>query len=89
MRFAKLRNENGMRVAHPEQIECSSVTLQHDTGEAVAWDKDGNKALAELQCARVDWMEPGGVRISGVERIPNTTTFRAQEWQVQTETKTC
>ena len=25
----------------------------------------------------------------GVERIPNTTTFRAMEWQVQTETKTC
>ncbi len=39
--------------------------------------------------ARVDWMELGGVRISGVERIPNTTTFRAMEWQVQTETKTC
>ena len=89
MRFAKLRNENGWRVAHPEQIECSSVTFQSETGEAVAWDKDGNKALAELQYARVDWMELGGVRISGVERIPNTTTFRAMEWQVQTETKTC
>lgn len=89
MRFAKLRNESGMRVAHPEQIECSSVTFQSETGEAVAWDKDGQKPLAELQYARVDWMELGGVRISGVERIPNTTTFRAQEWQVQTETKTC
>ncbi len=41
MRFAKLRNENGMRVSHPEQIECSSVTFQSETGEAVAWDKDG------------------------------------------------
>ena len=40
MRFAKLRNENGMRVAHPEQIECSSVTFQHDTGEAVARQLD-------------------------------------------------
>ncbi len=83
MQFGKLMNKQGVPIPYPELIACDGVTYNNATGTAMVWDADGG-LLAEMTCARVAWIEAGGMRMEGVEQVgPNE--FRAMAWQIKLE----
>ena len=81
MKFSKLMTSDGRQIANPEQVE-GSVSYQSKEGKAIAFGADGRTVLAELEGARVVWIEAGGIRLEGMEPIDGTR-FRAQAWHVR------
>lgn len=77
--IAKLLAEDGSQYAQPVAREAS-VSWRANDGIAQAFDIEG-RLLAELHGARVEWIEAGGIRITGMEATDATMTrFRAQAW---------
>jgi hypothetical protein len=75
----KLYAEDGSQYTDPV-ARPASVSWRATDGVAQAFGPD-NRLLAELHCARVEWIEAGGIRIVGTEAIDSTLTrFRAQAW---------
>ena len=54
------------------------------SGSALLMDAAGEKALADMERARVDWMQAAGMMISGFEHTGVDRTgrakYRLQEW---------
>lgn len=79
---AILFSKQGRAAQSPKVIEAS-VSLSAQDGVAQAFDASG-RMVAKLHNARIEWIEAGGVRISGMEPTDlSETTFRVQAWQVR------
>ena len=84
MKFCKLMTNDGQQISRPEAVE-GSVSFSAKDGKARALAADGRTLLAELEGARVAWIEAAGIRIEGMEPINlNGTRFRAQAWHITT-----
>lgn len=78
--LCKLYAADGRAAAAPEPIQAE-VSWRAADGLAQAFRSDG-KLVAELQNARIEWVEAGGIRFSGMEATDETNTeFRVQAWQ--------
>jgi|JI6StandDraft_1071083.scaffolds.fasta_scaffold229708_3 hypothetical protein len=78
-KLALLMDHSGSEVHNPSPIEASISWTARD-GKAQAFN-DSGKMVAELHCARIQWIEAGGIRIIGMEAMtPGDTTYRAQAW---------
>lgn len=78
--LAILMDNNGRQIANPIVVDASVSWAARD-GVAQAFDGSGAR-IAELHGARVEWIEAGGIRLSGMEPTnPGATAFRAQAWQ--------
>lgn len=70
----------GRSVDSPKPIEAT-LSWTNREGIAQAFDANG-KLIAELHHAHVDWIDAGGVRLTGMEPIPPAgTAFHLQAWQ--------
>lgn len=70
----------GRPIDSPKPIEAT-LSWKNREGIAQAFDT-GGKLIAELHHARVDWIDAGGIRLTGMEPIsPAGTAFRLQAWQ--------
>jgi len=79
---AVLFSKQGRAAQSPKVIEAT-VSWSAQDGVAQAFDASG-RMVAKLHNARIDWIEAGSVRISGMEPTdPSETTFRVQAWQVR------
>lgn len=75
-----LFDANGREIPNPPMIPASVSWTTRD-GIAQAFDPHG-KRIAELRNARIEWIEAGGIRITGMEPMnPAGTSFRIQAWQ--------
>lgn len=78
--LAILMDKSGKHIANPIVADASLSWAARDC-VAQAFDESG-KRIAELHGARVEWIEAGGIRLSGMEPTnPSATAFRAQAWQ--------
>ena len=55
---------NITRRGHEKRIGECAISLGKD-GMFLLMDKDGQRATLELQRARVDWMQKGGLMVTG------------------------
>ena len=79
---AVLFNKQGRSAQSPKVIEAT-VSWSAQDSVAQAFDASG-RLVAKLHNARIEWIEAGGVRISGMEPTDaSETTFRVQAWQVR------
>ena len=79
---AVLFNKQGRSAQSPKVIEAT-VSWSAQDGVAQAFDASG-RLVAKLHNARIEWIEAGGVRISGMEPTDaSETSFRVQAWQVR------
>ena len=72
-------------IQHPRPRSMGPCCVSLDTaGSALLMDAAGNKVLADMERARVDWMQAAGMMISGFEHTGTDRTgrakFRFQEW---------
>lgn len=76
--LAKLFDEQGGAIANPSVIEAA---ISWNTKDGVAQAFDGRRMVAELHGARVEWIELGGIRLTGMEPVNSqATAFRLQSW---------
>ncbi|ENO78046.1 hypothetical protein B447_15074 [Thauera sp. 27] len=79
---AILFSKQGRAAQSPKLIEAT-VSWSAQDGVAQAFDASG-RMVAKLHNARIDWIEAGGVRISGMEPTDSSeTAFRTQAWQIR------
>ena len=79
---AVLFNKQGRSAQSPKVIEAT-VSWSAQDSVAQAFDASG-RLVAKLHNARIEWIEAGGVRISGMEPTDaSETSFRVQAWQVR------
>lgn len=80
--LAMLFDNAGRSVANPESM-AATVSWSARDGVAQAFNATGQR-VAELHNARVEWIEAGGIRLTGMEPTnPGATAFRLQSWQYQ------
>lgn len=78
--LAILMDAKGRQIANPVFLEAA-VSWSARDGQAQAFDTAGRR-IAELNNARVEWIEASGIRLSGMEpTTPSATAFRIQQWQ--------
>lgn len=78
--LALLIDRQGRQIEIPSAVEAA-VSWNAKDGMAYAFTPSGQR-IAELHNARVEWIEAGGIRLSGMEPAnPDATAFRAQAWQ--------
>lgn len=79
-KLAILIDTKGRQVSRPLEI-AATVSWAAKDAIAQAYDANG-KLVHELHGARVDWIEAGGIRLTGMEPLyPGATAFRLQQWQ--------
>ena len=83
LNLALLRDKHGGSIPKPVMVPVT-VSYQAKEGVAQAWDgAKGEKLVAELQGARIEWIGVGGIRIIGMEPADlNGLKFRLQEWHL-------
>lgn len=77
--LALLIDKHGRQIASPKTVEAT-VSWRASDSVAQAFTPSG-QLVAELHCARIDWLDVSGLRIVGME--PNgtvVTKYRAQSW---------
>ena len=78
--IAFLFDHVGRSIDSPKPIEATLSWTARE-GMAQAFDVSG-KLIAELHHAQVNWIDAGGIRLTGMEPIPpDGTAFRLQAWQ--------
>lgn len=77
-KLSVLMDANGRQIPNPKTIEASISWTAKD-GIAQAFGVS-NSLIAELHGARIDWIEAGGIRLSGMEPVSGNI-YRIQQWQ--------
>ena len=72
-------------IQYPKPHSPGRCCVSLDTaGDALLMDATGEKVLADMNRARVEWMQAAGVMISGFEQTGVDRTgrakYRLQEW---------
>ncbi|WP_018151432.1 hypothetical protein [Leeia oryzae] len=81
-KFAKLIDQDGRAIHHPELVE-GSITWSAMDSMAQAWSADGRTMLCEMVSAHVVWVTATSMRIDGMEPVSHgISQFRAMSWQL-------
>ena len=72
---------DGVGAELPKPASAGVVELSFNAGEGKAQVFSGRDCLAELEDARIVWIEAGGIRLHGVERI-SANQVQYQRWHL-------